>query len=83
MACEVLNALAQKLIEKGYTVTGTAIIPVDTAQLDHDDPKRVLEIGKPGLVLEVGNLAFEKNPLVDAQADVTHAIVEGLNAAQR
>ncbi len=75
LACSVLNSIAAKY---SRDIDGTAVIPVDLGQLGPDDPKRVLLEGRTAVQLEVGNIDYPGNRLLENLQELAGAIASGV-----
>jgi len=74
-ACRILNALATNY---PLDITGTAIIPVDLAQLSPDDPRQVLLKDRVGVQLELGSLDVQGNKVLANPQSLAEALAGGV-----
>jgi hypothetical protein len=76
LACHVLNAITDAF---PAAFSGASVIPVDIPRLAPDDAKRVLVADKPGVLLEIGNIADASSPLYknpNRLADAIHGVAK-------
>lgn len=79
LACSLLNSIAEKY---KMTITGTAVIPVDLSQVGSDNPKQVLVNNRTAVLLELGNMDYPNNALLENPVDVSQAILSGIALAR-
>jgi N-acetylmuramoyl-L-alanine amidase len=79
LACSLLNSIADKY---KMDITGTAIIPVDLAQLKPDDPKQVLIKDSTAVLLEIGNIDYPNNKLVESPVELAQMLALGIDLAR-
>ncbi len=75
LACQVLNSISNAFKDK---ITGTAIIPVITAQLSQDDPRQILAKDKVAVLLELGNIDYPNNAVLNSPVELAQAIAGGV-----
>lgn len=72
IACEILNSLAQALINNNYPLEGVAVIPRNS-ELTSDNSDDVLLRDQASVLLELGSLKYNIDPAI-----VGHSILEGV-----
>lgn len=74
-ACTLVNEFAK---EYPLYITGTAVIPVDLAQLSPEDSKQILLKDRIAVALDLGNIADPKNKLLEEPLNFSEIIARGI-----
>ncbi len=80
LACMILGSLVDYFPS---AFTGVSIIPIDSAVLASDDPKRVLAIDKPGVLIEIGDMRNAETPMIKERRAFAQAINEAIQHMQQ